>query len=117
MIEHPREILGFFDVVHWLHGKWVPDVVVALWDGPKRHNELFHAIQERHISHGWSMKGGSLSKWPYKQTLERLEREGVIKRIADNPVRPTQVTYELTPVFREFMDRYAGDVIAWADRF
>lgn len=117
MIERPQEILKFFDIVYWLHGKWIPDIVVALWDGPKRYNELFHEIQERNISHGWSMKSGSLRKWPYAQTLERLERESVIMRIADDPVKPTKVTYELSPAFREFLDRHAGEVIAWSDRF
>lgn len=117
MIEHPADILKFFDVVHWLHGKWVPDIIIALWDGPKRYNELFQLVQESGIPHGWSTQRGSLRKWPYAQTIERLEREGVIIRIEDDSVNPNAVFYDISQLFREFLDYHASGVIAWATRF
>jgi DNA-binding HxlR family transcriptional regulator len=88
-------------VLDRLGDKWVPLVLTALREGPRRHGELARAV------------AGARQK-VLTQTLRALERDGLVTRAVTAGV-PVRVDYALTPLGRSLLGLV--DVVAqWADQ-
>ena len=70
------------DILHGLGDKWSILVLSALGSGSKRFSELKRLIPD-------------ISQRMLTQTLRKLERDGIVKRIV-TPTQPPRVDYELT---------------------
>jgi DNA-binding HxlR family transcriptional regulator len=87
-------------VLDRLGDKWVPLVLTALRDGPRRHGELARTV------------AGARQK-VLTQTLRGLERDGLVAQSVTAGV-PVRVDYELTALGRSLLGLV--DVVAqWAD--
>jgi DNA-binding HxlR family transcriptional regulator len=87
-------------VLDRLGDKWVPLVLTALRDGPRRHGELARTV------------AGARQK-VLTQTLRGLERDGLVARSVTAAV-PVRVDYELTSLGRSLLG--VVDMVAqWAD--
>lgn len=71
-------------------GKWRVIIILALEDGPKRFGELKRCI-------------GDVTQRVLTENLRNLQRDGYITRTV-NPGPPVAVSYELTPLGRDFME-------------
>ena len=78
------------EVLSRIGDKWTVLVVSTLGDGPKRFNELRHAM-------------GSISQRMLTLTLRALERDGLITRTVF-PTVPPRVVYELTRLGRSLLE-------------
>jgi DNA-binding HxlR family transcriptional regulator len=88
------------EVLGRLGDKWVPLVLTALRDGPRRHGELARTL------------AGARQK-VLTQTLRGLERDGLVTRSVTAGM-PVRVDYALTPLGRSLLD--VVDVVSqWAD--
>jgi DNA-binding HxlR family transcriptional regulator len=87
-------------VLDMVSDKWVTLILVALWDGPLRYNDLNRVI-------------AGVSQKMLTQTLRKLERDGLVSRTvtADVPVR---VEYEMTPLGRG-LGQAVGVIKHWAE--
>ena len=88
-------------VLDRLGDKWVPLVLTALRDGPRRHGELARTV------------AGATQK-VLTQTLRALERDGLVERTI-TPAVPVRVDYALTPLGRGALG-LVDTVAQWADR-
>lgn len=88
------------EVLGRLGDKWVPLVLTALRDGPRRHGELARTV------------AGARQK-VLTQTLRGLERDGLVTRSV-TPTVPVRVDYALTPLGRSLLD-VVDAVSRWAD--
>lgn len=77
------------DILQRVGDKWTILVVQRLGDGPKRFNELRHAV-------------GGISQKMLTTTLRGLERDGFVTRTIF-PTIPPRVDYELTPLGRDLL--------------
>lgn len=111
-IDH-EEVLSWFDAVNWLQGEWVPDIVVALWNGQKRFVDLLEEIRESDTQHRWSNRTRPLSRQSLARTLDSMERDELVLRHEDNSATPRAVWYELTPDLRSFLEERAGPTAEW----
>jgi DNA-binding HxlR family transcriptional regulator len=89
------------EVLGRLGDKWVPLVLTALRDGPRRHGELARTV------------AGARQK-VLTQTLRGLERDGLVTRSVTATV-PARVDYALTPLGRGLLG-VVDTVAQWADR-
>jgi DNA-binding HxlR family transcriptional regulator len=78
----PEDCRAISEVLSRIGDKWTVLVVSTLGDGPKRFNELRHAL-------------GSISQRMLTLTLRALERDGLVTRTVF-PTIPPRVVYELT---------------------
>jgi DNA-binding HxlR family transcriptional regulator len=88
------------EVLGRLGDKWVPLVLRALGDGPRRHGDLARTV------------AGARQK-VLTQTLRGLERDGLVTRTV-TPGVPVRVDYALTPLGRGLLD-VVDTVSRWAD--
>jgi DNA-binding HxlR family transcriptional regulator len=88
------------EVLGRLGDKWVPLVLTALRNGPRRHGELARTV------------AGARQK-VLTQTLRGLERDGLVTRSV-TPGVPVRVDYALTPLGRSLLD-VVDAVSVWAD--
>jgi DNA-binding HxlR family transcriptional regulator len=89
------------EVLGRLGDKWVPLVLRALRDGPRRHGELARAV------------AGARQK-VLTQTLRGLERDGLVTRTVTTGV-PVRVDYALTALGRSLLG-VVDTVSQWADQ-
>ena len=80
--------------------KWVPLVLAALSDGPRRYSQLSRTI-------------AGVSQKMLTQTLRSLERDGLLTRTV-TPTVPVSVSYELTDLGRSLQE-VIGGLKAWAE--
>jgi DNA-binding HxlR family transcriptional regulator len=107
------EMLSWFDAVNWQQGEWVPEIVVALWGSPKRFLDLWKEIRESSTQHRWSSKTQPVTKQSLSQTLTRMERDELLLRNEEKSSVPKAVWYELSPIFREFLEKQARPPAEW----
>lgn len=88
-------------VLEHVTSRWGTLVLIALLDRPYRFSELRRTI-------------GRVSEKMLAQTLQTLERDGMVHRDA-HPVVPPRVDYSLTDLGREAAER-VGALGAWTDR-
>src|SRR3954467_8789100 len=94
-------------------GRWGSLTLGALHEGSLRFNELRRRVD-------------GVSEKMLSQTLQALERDGLVRREAQ-PTNPPRVDYELTPLGREVAERLLdlihcvegrmGDVLAARERY
>jgi DNA-binding HxlR family transcriptional regulator len=89
------------EVLGRLGDKWVPLVLRALRDGPRRHGELARTL------------AGARQK-VLTQALRTLERDGLVTRTVTAGV-PVRVDYALTALGRSLLELVEA-VEEWADR-
>jgi DNA-binding HxlR family transcriptional regulator len=89
------------EVLGRLGDKWVPLVLRALRDGPRRHGELARTV------------AGARQK-VLTQTLRGLERDGLVTRTVTAGV-PVRVDYALTALGRSLLG-VVDTVAQWADQ-
>ena len=77
------------DILQRVGDKWTILVVQRLGDGPRRFNELRHAV-------------GGISQKMLTTTLRGLERDGFVTRTIF-PTIPPRVDYELTDLGRDLL--------------
>lgn len=88
-------------VLEHVTSRWGVLVLIHLLERPHRFNELRRAI-------------GRVSEKMLTQTLQTLERDGVVHRDA-KPVIPPRVDYSLTDLGREAAEQVAA-LAAWTER-
>lgn len=88
-------------VIDVISRKWAAQVLGALADGPRRHNELLRAVD--HGIHPTVLDG----------TLRHLEQAGLVWREASTDTPPA-TWYTLTDLARSLMDQIAA-LARWAD--
>lgn len=81
------------DILDRVGDTWSILVVRALRDGPVRFNEL--------------RRGLDISQRMLTRTVRGLERDGIIER-AVTPTKPPQVSYALTPLGRNLLEKVLG---------
>ena len=86
----PEDCRAISEVLSRIGDKWTVLVVSTLGDGPKRFNELRHAL-------------GSISQRMLTLTLRALERDGLVTRTVF-PTIPPRVVYELTRLGRSLLE-------------
>ncbi|MET7274013.1 MULTISPECIES: winged helix-turn-helix transcriptional regulator [Streptomyces] len=85
-------------VLEHMTSRWGVLVLIELLDRPHRFSELRRAV---------GRVGRSVSEKMLTQTLQTLERDGLVHRDA-KPVIPPRVDYSLTPLGREAAERVRG---------
>ena len=88
------------EVLKHVTSRWGVLLLVALTDGAHRFGELRRKV-------------GGISEKMLAQTLQWLEQDGFVQRIA-HPVVPPHVEYRLTPLGEE-IGRKVGDLAAWIE--
>jgi DNA-binding HxlR family transcriptional regulator len=88
------------DVLKHVTSRWGVLLLVALMDGTHRFGELRRKV-------------GGISEKMLAQTLQWLEQDGFVQRIA-HPVVPPHVEYRLTPL-GEQIGHKVGDLAAWIE--
>ena len=83
-----------------LTGRWSLLVMAALGDDTRRFAELRRAV-------------GGISERMLAQTLQQLEGDGLVLRVA-HPVVPPHVDYSLTPLGREAAEKLC-DLVDWIE--
>ncbi|MFD0443274.1 winged helix-turn-helix transcriptional regulator [Streptomyces indonesiensis] len=86
-----------------INGEWIPDVLVALAEGPKQYTRLLDTIREKTHEDGWSeTRHLYLQESVLNRTLRRLEREELIERHRE-PTFPYRARYQLTSAADELL--------------
>lgn len=88
------------EVLRHVTGRWGVLLLVALMDGSQRFGELRRRV-------------GGISEKMLAQTLQWLEQDGFVQRIA-HPVVPPHVEYRLTPLGEE-VGRKVGALAEWIE--
>jgi DNA-binding HxlR family transcriptional regulator len=88
------------DVLKHVTSRWGVLLLVALMDGTQRFSELRRKV-------------GGISEKMLAQTLQWLEQDGFVQRIA-HPVVPPHVEYRLTPLGEE-IGRKVGELADWIE--
>jgi len=88
------------DVLKHVTSRWGVLLLVALMDGTHRFGELRRKV-------------GGISEKMLAQTLQWLEQDGFVQRIA-HPVVPPHVEYRLTPLGEQIGPKL-GELAAWIE--
>lgn len=88
------------EVLKHVTSRWGVLLLVALMDGTQRFSELRRKV-------------GGISEKMLAQTLQWLEQDGFVQRIA-HPVVPPHVEYRLTPLGQE-IGRKVGELADWIE--
>lgn len=104
------------DLLHWLHRKWAPDILVALASGPLRYTSLLAAIRSTTVIDHWTDKNQpDIADSTLNRTLRQMELDELVERVRDETVFPPEASYRLTTVARELLDALEP-AIAWVGR-
>ena len=104
------------DLLHWLHRKWAPDVLVALASGPLRYTSLLATIRSRTVTDRWTDKGQpEIADSTLNRTLRQMELDELVERVRDETVFPPEASYRLTAMARELLDALEP-AIEWVGR-
>jgi len=88
-------------VIDVISRKWAVQVLEALADGPRRHNDLFRAV------------GNGIHPSVLDQTLSHLDQAGLVRRDA-SATPPPATWYQLTDLGQSLLDQVAS-LARWAD--
>ncbi|MGH3628729.1 MAG: winged helix-turn-helix transcriptional regulator [Sciscionella sp.] len=105
------DIVRWYDLLRWQQGKWVPEVVLVLIHGPARFLDLSRAINIRTTDR--SSRSSQLSNSQLSRTLQTMHRDELVIRTEDRSQVPHTVTYELSPLFRDFLTDALGPATGW----
>ena len=84
------ECLGVGALLNRIGDKWTVQVIVALYDEPRRFNAIKRSV-------------AGISQQMLARTLKALERDGMVRRNV-HPTTPPQVDYELTGLGRSLAE-------------
>lgn len=87
-------------VLETITGRWAILALTALHEGPYRFNALRRRVD-------------GVSERMLSQTLQALERDGMVLRVAEHTI-PPRVEYSLTPLGREAAERLIP-LIGWLE--
>ncbi|WP_433510624.1 winged helix-turn-helix transcriptional regulator [Nonomuraea sp. CA-143628] len=87
-------------VLETITGRWAILALVALYEGPYRFNALRRRVD-------------GVSEKMLSQTLQTLERDGMVLRVAEHTI-PPRVEYSLTSMGREAAERLIP-LITWLE--
>ncbi|SMC43507.1 helix-turn-helix domain-containing protein [Rhizobium sp. RU36D] len=96
-----HEDCGLRDVLDRLGERWTVMAIAELARGPRRFRQLERALP-------------GISQRMMTLTVRRLERDGMVSRLVE-PTVPPSVTYELTPLGREFAEMVIS-LVDWSRR-
>jgi DNA-binding HxlR family transcriptional regulator len=88
------------EVLETITGRWGILALAALHEGPYRFNALRRRVD-------------GVSEKMLSQTLQALERDGMVRRVAEHTI-PPRVEYSLTPLGREAAE-YLLPLITWLE--
>lgn len=108
-----EEVLRWYDAVHWHQGVWTPDIVLALWDGPKRAKELYQRAQTSHVRSRWAARANPISQNALHKALRALVRDELVQRTSYGSGFFKEVWYELTPLALDFFRNGIRTTSAW----
>jgi DNA-binding HxlR family transcriptional regulator len=111
-----EDIMRWFEIVQWLQGSWVPEIVVVLAQGPIRFQDLGRAVRAQHTDRWWSSRASQLSNSQLSRTLHAMHRDELVLRHEDRSRVPITVTYELSPLLRDFLTGPIGPGVDWLRR-
>ncbi|MGW7514148.1 winged helix-turn-helix transcriptional regulator [Streptomyces sp. NPDC054796] len=104
---------NFRDVLHFMNGEWIPDVLVTLKNGPKLYTDLLYSVRANTCDDGWSDKHHRyLQESVLNRTLRRMEQTELIQRRRDSEF-PYRVSYRLTSAADRLLHLMAPAVSAW----
>lgn len=109
-----EDMLRWFELVQWLQGSWVPEIVLVLADGPARFSDLQRAIRARTTDRWWFHRPSQLSNSQLSRTLDAMERDGLLLRHEDRSTIPFPVTYELSPLLLDFLTGPITAAVHWS---
>lgn len=109
-------IVRWFELVHWQQGKWVPEIVLVLIHGAARFQDLSRIINARHTERWWNPRTSRLSNSELSRTLQFMHRDDLVVRTEDHSQAPTTVTYELSPLFHDFLTHAIEPAADWLRR-
>lgn len=98
-----EDIARWFEIVQWLQGSWVPEIVTMLAEGPTRFQDLGRAIRAQNTDRWWFTRTSQLSNSQLSRTLRAMHRDELILRHEDRSRVPITVTYELSPLLLDFL--------------
>lgn len=107
------DIVRWFELVRWQQGKWVPEIVLTLINGPARFQELSRTINARDTDRWWSPRTSQLSNSQLSRTLQLMHRDELVVRLEDRSQVPASVTYALSPLFRDFLASAISPAAHW----
>jgi DNA-binding HxlR family transcriptional regulator len=87
-------------VLETITGRWAILALTALHEGPYRFNALRRRVD-------------GVSEKMLSQTLQTLERDGMVRRVAEHTI-PPRVEYSLTPLGREAAEHLIP-LITWSE--
>jgi DNA-binding HxlR family transcriptional regulator len=67
-----KDIARWFEIVQWLQGSWVPEIVIVLAEGPTRFQDLGRAIRAQNTDRWWSTRTSRLSNSQLSRTLHAM---------------------------------------------
>ncbi|MER7877702.1 helix-turn-helix domain-containing protein [Streptomyces solisilvae] len=104
--------LNLRHALHMLNGEWIPDILVALAEGPKQYSGLLGTIREKTHQDGWSgTRHLYLQESVLNRTLRRLERGELVERHRE-PKFPYHARYQLTAAADELLTALAP-LVEW----
>lgn len=104
---------GIHEAMSVLAGKWVTAVLASLAASPMTYSELLDDINQTEERLGWTARKKPLSKKVLTETLDRMQRDGLLVKI-DRPSRFGNTWYHLTDVGRALL-RALRPLAKWAD--
>jgi DNA-binding HxlR family transcriptional regulator len=108
-----KDIARWFEIVQWLQGSWVPEIVTVLAEGPTRFQDLGRAIRAQNTDRWWFPRTSQLSNSQLSRTLQAMHRDELILRHEDRSGVPITVTYELSPLLLDFLTGPIGPGVDW----
>jgi DNA-binding HxlR family transcriptional regulator len=108
-----EDIARWFEIVQWLQGSWVPEIVTMLAEGPTRFQDLGRAIRAQNTDRWWFTRTSQLSNSQLSRTLHAMHRDELILRHEDRSRVPITVTYELSPLLLDFLTGPIGPGADW----
>jgi DNA-binding HxlR family transcriptional regulator len=116
MTTHADPVEGWFPLLHWHHGVWVPYIVSRLAERPMRVEELQHAINAGPRAERWpNSRSPRVSTNQLSVTLAGMRRNELVLRSEDRFRVPIAVSYRLSPLIEEFLGQVARPASQWMD--
>lgn len=110
-----RLLRGLYDLKYLFGDKWVPAILVALADGPRRRTEILSTVNSFSIGEEWADKHTVLHDSILARTLKKMTEEGLLTRRRSTETFPPRVMYSLRPEVVEFLT-VVEPVIVWTEQ-
>ncbi|MFE0104469.1 winged helix-turn-helix transcriptional regulator [Streptomyces sp. NPDC059009] len=112
--EDARFTERFRDLRQMINGEWIPDILVALSEGPAQYSVVLSRVRERTKNDGWTSRRRHLQESILTRTLRRMEQRELITHEREDSF-PYHAHYRLTPAAVELLTAVAP-FVSWAER-